>query len=245
MELNNFTVETHQGPFLNLNEDGYHFDFEQSMFMVFDGYGGSNIGDKAVEQLKIDMVKFFKNFVRDRNSTLPFFYSAKYLLEGNALINAALNAHETLYNANLNKNLSERAGASGVVAIQHEHIVSILLTGNCRAYILRNGKLNSLFVEDSFQFLSNDLYNSHLKNIPLSGFGLFSDFHYQFKEVRIKEGDSLLFITDGVYGRVDEHEIEANLVKPTINIKSKIDQLFELSNQRGNLDNQTCMLLEF
>ena len=52
MELNNFTVETHQGPFLNVNEDGYHFDLEQNLFMIFDGYGGSNIGDKAVEELE-------------------------------------------------------------------------------------------------------------------------------------------------------------------------------------------------
>lgn len=190
-------------------------------------------------------MKFFKNFVADRNSTMPFFYSPKYLLEGNALINAALNAHEYLYNSNIKKSLSERAGASGIAAIQYGNIVSILSTGNCRAYILRNGGLNPLFIEDSFQFLSRDRYDSTMRNIPLSGFGLFADFHYQFKEVRIKEGDSLLFVSDGVYGRLDQHEMEECLRKTTINIKSKIEDLFHMANQRGNLDNQTCMLMEF
>ena len=36
-----------------------------------------------------------------------------------------------------------------------------------------------------FQFLSNDEYESHLKTMPLSGFGLFPDLYYQVKEIRI------------------------------------------------------------
>jgi serine/threonine protein phosphatase PrpC len=44
MDLINFSVETHQGPFLNVNEDGFEFDFENEIFMIFDGFGGNNIG---------------------------------------------------------------------------------------------------------------------------------------------------------------------------------------------------------
>ena len=245
MDLINFSVETHQGPFLNVNEDGFEFDFENEIFMIFDGFGGNNIGDKCVTNLQKNVNKFYKNFVLDRDSTLPFFYSPKYLLEGNALINAALFSHHELYKDNLSKDVSQRAGASSILAVKSESIISLLSIGNCRAYLVRKGAITPIFTEDSFRFLTRDKYESHLKNVPLSGFGLFPDLHYQVKEVRIAKDDKIVLMTDGVYGRLESEEIESSINKHCLNIKNKIQELFELSNTRGNLDNQTCMILEF
>lgn len=245
MELVSFSSESHQGPFLNVNEDGYDFDFDNNLFMIFDGFGGHGIGDKCVNDLKINIKKFFENFIVDRNSTMPFFYSPKYLLEGNALINSALFTHYELYKANTEKELSARAGASGIIITMSESIMTLLSVGNCRAYVMRKGKIINLFTDDSMQFLSKDNYNSHLKNIPMAGFGLFPDLHYQVREVRLVEGDRIITITDGVYGRVDDDEINAILLRPSMNLKSKIEELFKLSNDRGNLDNQSCSILEF
>ena len=245
MELKKFSVESHQGPFLNINEDGYDFNLSDELFMIFDGFGGSGIGDKNLVTLKENLKKFFHNFISDRNSTMPFYYSPKYLLEGNALINSALFSHFELYKDNLKKPFGERAGASGILALKFESIVSLLSVGNCRAYILRKGKIKPVFSEDSFQLLSHDKFDGPHKNIPLSGFGLFPDLHYQLKEIRVASGDKLLLITDGVYGRLDEDELQSGMSKDTINIKNKILELFELANSRGNLDNQTCMILEF
>lgn len=245
MELINFSSESHQGPFLNLNEDGYEFDLDNELFMLFDGYGGHGVGDKCVEKLKVDVKKFYNNFISDRDATMPFFYSPKYLLEGNALINSALFTHYELYKENLKKEISARAGASGILMNKADSILTVLSTGNCRAYLLRLGKTTPIFTDDSMQLLRSDNYESHLKNIPLSGFGLFPDLHYQVREVRLTPGDKILLITDGIYGRVEEDELNSVISKPTINIKSKIKELFALSNSRGNLDNQSCMILEF
>ena len=245
MELINFSTETHQGPFLNLNEDGYDFDLDNELFMIFDGFGGHGVGDKCVEKLKLDVKKFYGNFISDRDATMPFFYSPKYLLEGNALINSALFTHYELYKENLKKEISARAGASGILMNQADSVMTILSTGNCRAYLLRLGKVTPIFTDDSMQLLRSDNFDSHLKNIPLSGFGLFPDLHYQVREIRICSGDKLLLITDGVYGRVEEDELNAVISKPTINIKSKIEELFSLANSRGNIDNQSCMILEY
>ncbi|MAX65602.1 MAG: PP2C family protein-serine/threonine phosphatase [Bacteriovoracaceae bacterium] len=245
MEIVNFSAQTDQGPFLNINEDSYDFSFDNELYMVFDGFGGNGVGDVCVNHLKRSIKSFYKNFVRDRDATLPFYFSPKFLIEGNALINAALLSHHELYKKNLEKEVSHRAGASAILAVRSESILSVLSTGNCRAYMIRKGNIRPLINEDSFYFLSHDKYESHLKNIPLSGFGLFPDLHYQLKEVRISAGDKIIFMTDGVYGRVDEQEIYSSIGKETLNIKLKIKELFELSNQRGNLDNQTCMIMEF
>ena len=245
MELKKFSAQSHQGPFLDINEDGYDFDFENDLYMVFDGFGGNGIGDLAVDNLKTNIKSFFNNFVKDRNSTLPFFFSQKYLIEGNALINAALLSHEKLYKSNISGDHSKQAGATGIIAVKSESILSILSVGNCRCYLSKKGVIYSIFADDSFRFLNSDLYESHNCQIPLSAFGLFSDLSYQLREIRVSEGDKVLFVTDGVYSRLNDQEILSSISTQTIDINSKIKDLFELANQRGNLDNQTCMILEF
>jgi serine/threonine protein phosphatase PrpC len=81
--------------------------------------------------------------------------------------------------------------------------------------------------------------------MPLSGFGLFPDLYYQVKELRIFKDDIVVLMTDGVYARLVEDEIKAILNKSKLDLKKKILELFSLSNGRGNMDNQTAMVLEF
>lgn len=245
MQLKNFSAETHQGPFLNINEDGYDFDLDQELYMIFDGFGGNGIGDRIVGELKADIKKFFQNFVADRNATLPFFFSPKFTIEGNALINSALFSHEKLFKSNSAKPMAERGGASGILMTKFDSLVTLLFVGGCRGYLLRRGKLTSLCSEDTQRFISQDSLDSHLKNIPMSAYGLFPDLYYQVKELKVIEGDKIVLMTDGIYGRLDDEEVAASVSQYTVDIKTKVHQLFQLSNQRGNLDNQTCMILEY
>lgn len=245
MEIINFAAQTSQGPFLNLNEDAFEYDLDSEFFTVLDGFGGAGCGDVTVKELASNLKKFYTNFIFDPNSTLPFYYSPRYLPEGNAIINAALNSHQKIFEANTNKDLSSRSGASGIVGSKVESVLSLLSVGNCRAYLFRKGKTLPIFTEDSFKYLSHDLFETHLKNIPLSGFGLFPDLHYQVKELRVAKDDKVLLLTDGVYGRISDEELLSTISKFSLNINHKIHELFDLSNSRGNLDNQTCMILEF
>lgn len=245
MNIKNFSVETHQGPFLNINEDTYDFDLDHELFMIFDGFGGNGVGDRAVADLSQNIKKFYLNFVKDRNATFPFYYSSKFTIEGNALINAALFSHEDIFKKNRASKIAQRAGASGIILSKYESLITGLFVGNCRGYLIRRGKCMNLCVEDSHRFISKDDINSHFKNTPLSGFGLFPELYYQVRELRVIEGDYLVLMTDGVYGRLAEEEMGASVTKFSVDIKNKIMELFELSNRRGNLDNQTCMILEF
>jgi serine/threonine protein phosphatase PrpC len=245
MRLKSFVAESDQGPFLQINEDAYDFDIENNLFMVFDGFGGVGIGDITVNKLKENMKKFYTKIAADPDSTLPFFYSPKYLIEGNALINAMLFTHSSLMKDNLTKDIAQRGGASGIFAAKADSILTLTSVGNCSAYLYRKGSLKKLFIEDCFKFLSNDEYESHLKTMPMSGFGLFPDLYYQVKEVRILEGDTIILMSDGAYSRVSEDEIKSIISNPKLKHKEKISEFFSLSNSRGNLDNQTTMILEF
>lgn len=245
MQLKTISAETHAGPYLELNEDGYDFDLDNKLFMVLDAFGGSGIGDNVINLLKENIKHFYTNIVIDQDSTLPFFYSPKYLLEGNCLINALIFTNNLLMKENMIKDVSKRGGSSGIFAAKSESILTLASVGNCSAFLYRRGTLTRIFMEDSFRFLSNDNYDSHLKTMPLSGLGLFPDLYYQIKEVRLFEGDMIALMTDGVYARLLEDEIKDTMSRPDSSLKNKITDLFGLANRRGNLDNQTTMILEF
>ena len=245
MQLKTISAQTDSGPYLELNEDGYEFDLENKLYMILDGFGGSGIGDVVINQLKENIKHFYTNIVIDQNSTLPFFYSPKYLLEGNCLINSMIFSHNQLVKENLLKDIAKRGGSSGIFAAKAESILTLASVGNCNAFLYRRGVLTKIFMEDSFRLLSNDNYDSHLKTMPLSGIGLFPDLYYQIKEVRLFDGDIIALMTDGVYARLLEDEIKDVISRPSISLKEKISDLFTLANQRGNLDNQTAMILEF
>ncbi len=245
MKIKSYAAVTDQGPHLEINEDGYEFDLENQLFMVMDGFGGSGVGDKTVAVLKENIKTFYTRISADPDTTLPFFYSSKYLLEGNALINAMLHAHKLLCSTNSSLEMSQRGGASGIFAAVAENIITLVVVGNCTGYLYRQGNLKKVILEDSFKSLGHDDYVSHFQTMPMSAFGLFHELHFQVNENRIMEDDRLILITDGVYSRLTDGEIAHIAGNPDKDNTKKIENLFELANSRGNLDNQTAMILQF
>jgi serine/threonine protein phosphatase PrpC len=244
IELKSCSAETHQGPYLNINEDAFEYDYNKGLYMILDGFGGSNIGDKCVDNIKDMMKSFYGRVSEDPDSTLPFYYSTRYLAEGNALINAVMYTHKNVFKENITKEVSQRAGASGIFAALGDSLVTLSSIGSCSAYLFRNGHLSSIFIPDNYELLSSEDHENHLKTLPLSSIGLYKDLQFQMKEVKVIEGDQIVLLTDGVYSRIDESELSHTL-SSVHNPKEKINTLFKLSNSRGNMDNQTMMILEF
>jgi serine/threonine protein phosphatase PrpC len=245
MDLKLFSAETHQGPYLNINEDGCDYDFSNNIYMILDGFGGSGVGDKVVREIKDNIKKFYTQIASDINATMPFFYSPKYLIEGNALINSLIFSHKSLLAQNIDLEITKRGGASLLVAVKTENLFIFVSVGNCVVYLMRNGKLEKLFIEDSYHFLSSDSYDFHLKTAPMSGLGLYPELVYQLKEVRVQPDDKFIMMTDGAYARLNEEELAKIMKNDELQSNKKIAEIFKLVNSRGNLDNQTTMILEY
>lgn len=245
IELKSYGMQSHQGPHLNLNEDLVEADLVNNLFMVIDGFGGSNIGDRAAMMIRDSLKRSYTKISVDPEATLPFFYSHKYLIEGNALINAFHTAHQNINRDNESKNMDNRGGGSVIAAALAENILTMVSTGNCVAYLYRKGHLSVEVLPDSLANLSRDTFQSHLHSVPMSGIGLFEDLHYNVRELKVTEGDLVILLTDGAYSRLNVEEIKYTLEK---NLESELDairELFRLSNDRGNLDNQSALILQF
>lgn len=245
MRLKAYAAITHQGPYLQINEDGYDFDFENDLFMVFDGFGGSGIGDRAVDKLKSDIKTFYTQISDDPNATMPIFYNPRNLLEGNAILNAMMNAHQNLFKSNSQKPINQRAGSSAMVAVRADSLMVLVGIGNCCAYHYRQGTLSKLLIEDTFKYLSKGQFGTRFRTTPLNAIGMYPELGYQMQEVRLLEGDKLLLMTDGLYSYLSEEEILHHLNRSASDAQERLNSLLKLSNSHGNLDNQTAMILEF
>lgn len=245
IDLKSYAALTDQGPYFSLNEDAVHIDIQNNLFLLFDGFGGVNIGDVAVEKLKNIVGEFFTKIGGDPDSTFPFFYSYKYLLEGNALVNAMHQAQEKLLIDNSQKNLTQRAGASMVGAVLADNILTLCSTGNCISYLIRDNLLVSINRPDILTPLNESRHNKSVNTVPLSGFGLYEDLHIEVKEVKVESGDTCLMLTDGAYSLMSENELLYIMQTTDINLSQKITKIFNIVNDRGNLDNQSVIALRF
>jgi serine/threonine protein phosphatase PrpC len=245
MRLRAYAAKTHQGPYLQVNEDAYDFDFDNELFLVLDGFGGSGIGDQTVTKLKQEIKTFYTKISDDLNATMPLYYNPRNLLEGNAILNSLMNAHQNLLKSNLDRPINQRAGASGVVAVKSDSILILVGIGNCCAFHFRQGKLTKIIQEDTFQYLAKDQFEPKFRTAPMNAIGMYPELGHQLREVRLSEGDKVVLLTDGVYAHITEEEILYALNRPSPDANERINSLLKLSNSRGNTDNQTAMILEF
>lgn len=245
VELKRFCSRTHQGPYLQINEDTFEMDIENGLFMVLDGFGGAGIGDAILKEITQNIKKFYTRVSDDPDSTLPFFYSHKYLLEGNALINSFYYTHQQLKKKNSQKDINFKAGASAAAMALSEHLATLCMVGNCRGYLFRDSQLIKIISEENLALSSFPSVPLHFRTAPTSALGLFEDIHIQTMELRILPGDMVILLTDGVYAFVTDQDLFDILTSSGEGLQYKINLIFDKANQLGNMDNQTTMLLEF
>ena len=234
-----------KGPFLDINEDDIEIDLKNELFIVIDGFGGSNIGSDTSKKIKETITHSYSKITGDPESTMPFFYNSKFLIEGNALVNATLKAQSQIFEDNKKKNLSSRGGASIVAGALAEDIMTFVSVGNCCSLLLRNNSIQFISSPDSYEFVSGNGNQQFFTNFPLNGIGLFETLNFDIKESRIIKGDTIIMLSDGAYNRLNLSELKNIFNSSSLKNKEKIQRSFELVNGRGNQDNQTCLIIEF
>ncbi len=243
--LKKYLAKTDQGPFLNVNEDDIDIDLINNLALIFDGFGGAGLGDKCVNEIKLTIKNYFTKNGRDPDATFPFFYSPKYLLEGNAIINAMKYAHTKIFKQNSELPMDKRAGSSAICAHLEGPILTFASTGNCISLLYRNGILETINYPDSLEMMSVDEFNKHAFTSPMSGFGLFEELHINIREVKLNADDLIIMLTDGIYSRITKKELKYFIQKKGDEFELLAEELISLANSRNNLDNQSIILLRF
>jgi protein phosphatase len=223
------------------NEDAYVVDKEHNLFLVADGMGGQECGEKA-SGLAAEIIP---KVVQDR--------LAAQQEPSRAVQDALAQANEAIVSAGKSQPIGRRMGTTAVLAVQKADQVYVAGLGDSRAYLIRGDRVDRLTVDHSVAEAlvhSGTLTPEQARNSPWQ--------HVLYKflgcaemaegaEVRPftpEAGDRLLLASDGLTNHVSDEDLSEGARKFP-NPQAWADHLVPLALERGSKDNVTCVVVAF
>ena len=220
-----------------INEDAFLALPERGLWVVADGMGGHARGDRASQAV----VDAFQDF--------PSCTSLNSMVE---------QAHRCLQRANQqvhseSQQLPDKQlmGSTVVVLLAFKHQYACLWAGDSRIYLLRDDRLQQLTKDHSVvqQLLdAGEISAEQARGHPAANRitrAVGAKPSIVFDEVRgnIQDGDHILVCSDGLTVEVDEAEIATVLGE--LDCETAIQELIDLSLERGARDNITVGIVQF
>jgi serine/threonine protein phosphatase PrpC len=176
------------------------------IFVIADGFGGSGPGAAAAKTACEAVQLFLAHEGGDLEATMPFVLRSYFSLAGNVLFNALIHANRKVRALNQGKGVHERGGASVLAGYMDGDLLALANVGACTVWLIRGGQARELVVPRTLARLQ-DPFNDHpdpALRVPLAAVGFKEDLEPEIVECRIRAGDWLLFLTDGVPSEVRE-----------------------------------------
>ncbi len=234
------------------NEDRVLVDESSSLYVVADGMGGHGYGEVAAE-LAVATAQYYVQASRDRfDVSWPFGYEVDRSTDENRLRTAILLANRQVWRSA--EESPERAGMGTtiVAAIVHEDHAAIGNVGDSRAYLLRDGELAQLSMDDSWVAgmvrsgaLDAAQAREHpMRNVITQAIGSHQAVEAHTLDKKLEHGDILLLTTDGIHGVVEEAAIRSILFSNG-DLERMAKQLVQTARANGAPDNNSCVLLRY
>lgn len=223
---------TDRGKVREINEDT--FGYNDCLFVVADGMGGHQAGEVASAIAVETILK--ANLTGDIKA---------------ALKKTLALANQTIFTQAEKKTELTGMGTTVAVLYLENDLAYVTNIGDSRVYYLSDNKLNQLTSDHS---LVNELVKngeitveeakSHpQRNILTQALGSNDTLDPEIIRLEINKGDKFLLCSDGLTGSVSETLIE-ELMSQKIDLEIIVDQLINLANEFGGVDNITAVLVE-
>jgi len=223
------------------NEDCFVADPQRHVFLVADGMGGQDYGEKA-SGLAAEIIP---RIVTDR--------LAAHEDAGQAVQKALAEANQAIIDAGQAQAAGRRMGTTAVLAVQTADQVYVAGLGDSRAYLVRGDSVEQLTLDhtvaDALErngtLTSDQAKQSHWRNVLYKYLGCAE--MTEGAEVRPftpEAGDRLVLGSDGLTNFVSHDDLRQGVVQFP-NPQEWADRLVELALQRGSKDNVTCVVVAF
>jgi protein phosphatase len=223
------------------NEDRFVVDRERHVFLVADGMGGQECGERA-SGLAVEIIP------RAVGELL-----AAHQAPDLAVRRALLQANDAIIAAGRYQSRSRRMGTTAVLAVHQDDCVYVAGLGDSRAYLVRNGQVEQLTVdhtladhlERSGTITAEQARNSPWRNVLYKFLGCAEmtegpDVH----PFTPQAGDRLVLGSDGLTNCISDDDLingAAQFPRP----QEWAEYLVQLALDRGSKDNVTCVVVAF
>lgn len=200
-----------------------------ALFVVCDGIGGYARGEVASELAARTITSRFYAYLADRPAEAS-------LLDA---IEAA--------NAEVFQQGGGKMGTTGVMAYFHDDAVMIANVGDCRAYLVRDGKPRQITRDHSFvaeqvaagMLTEQQARESSYRNIITRAIGHRPDVEVDVFREPLLKNDIVVLCSDGLHGQVEPSEIALAVTR--VPLDDACRALIKLANDRGGPDNITIV----
>lgn len=211
----------------------------QHLALVADGIGGHQGGDVASAMAVSHLGHDFELTAWTTTAAASQWLSQQITMENHSII------EKSNQFADLNG-----MGTTLVAVVYFTDEVVIASIGDSRAYLLRDGQLRQLTEDHSLVNelvkrgeISRQAARHHpQKNVIIRLLGISNDANFDLNTYPLVLNDQLLLCTDGLTNMVDDQQI-ATVLESTQPLEAKCDQLIELANAAGGLDNISVLII--
>lgn len=221
------------------NQDSIFFSDEMSFYLVADGMGGHSGGDIASQLC----VKLMPEYIKS--------HSEQDLK--NLLSNAAQHVNAGIYRKSLEQQELKGMGTTLVCSIFKDGILHIGNVGDSRCYLINEKYIYQMTKDHSWvqEKLDMGIYNREQakqdkqKNVLRRSVGYEERVDADIFTYKYKPHDLFLLCSDGLHGKVTDHDIVTIVNKHvhdyehvnTQVLKAMVDELIALANSNGGQDN--------
>ncbi|MGA2609576.1 MAG: protein phosphatase 2C domain-containing protein [Terriglobia bacterium] len=216
-----------------------------SLFMVADGMGGEASGEVASQICALTVPKrLYENLkslgqVSETNFVLLLRESIEY-------------ANQIIHQKAQSNPLYRGMGTTATVAALFGPYLFVAQVGDSRAYLIRNSVLTQLTRDQTFlNYLKEigvavpaDPEMDSRRSILTQAVGSSESVNVKVTYTKVRQGDSILLCSDGLYNMVPATDIVAS-VKGTESLANKCKSLIDKANAKGGSDNITVVMAEF
>lgn len=214
------------------NEDAFFYSEDQGLWVVADGMGGLNRGDRASKAV----VDNLRSFERLENL-------AENIKDLETRLILANTSCRTMFRRNV-------IGTTVVSFLAFEQYGLFLWAGDSRIYRLRDRALEQITQDHNLvqeKVVRGDLTAEEAEkdpsaNVLTRAVGIHEDLRIEMQHAQLLPGDRYLLCSDGLYRDLSHSEIEELLTLGST--EEAVNQLIDLALERGGADNITAMVVE-
>jgi protein phosphatase len=223
------------------NEDRYVADPQRHVFLVADGMGGQECGERASGMA----AEIIPRVLRDQLAA-----SAE---PGRAVQHALAAANQAILDASQAQAFGRRMGTTAVLAVQQADQFFVAGVGDSRAYLVRGARVEQLTIDHT---VANALQRNGTITADQAKHSPWRNVLYRFlgcaemtegAEVRPfapQAGDRLILASDGLTNHVGDDDLIAGAARHR-GPQEWAEVLVQLALNRGSRDNVTCVVVAF
>jgi protein phosphatase len=234
-----------------VNEDSIKLVPGKNLFIVCDGMGGHNAGEVA-SQSACQVVatlysQFFDRLLKDDDLRLPRMFPAST----DVLIKAVRIANHTIYSKSVENPSFSGMGTTIVTVAIEKDIITILHVGDSRIYRFADGTLTPLTVDHSWaaeleqseNLSAEEARNLVNRNVITRALGVKEDVEIDVALRKVAENEMYILCSDGLCGFVEDNDIKHVVAEAGGDLDKTVDQLIQLANDRGGMDNVSVVAI--